>query len=110
MRRPTQPLDNLAAIVIIGLAVWRLGHLLAEENGPSHVMLKMRKRIGINHDEDGKPTDWPETGGLAEWLMCPYCRSVLLSAVMTAGWLLYPPIVMAFAAMTIALWYERHHG
>lgn len=48
------------------MAVWRLSHLLSEENGPFNLSYKLRKAAGV--------------GFLGSLLSCFYCCSVWVSA------------------------------
>ncbi len=48
------------------LATWRLGHLLAEEDGPGSVVVRVRERLGPS--------------ALGELMDCFYCLSVWISA------------------------------
>jgi hypothetical protein len=60
------------ALVIAVLATWRLCHLLAHEDGPFDVVVRLREAAG---------------NGFAGRLMdCPYCQS-LWWAVIPAVWL-----------------------
>lgn len=63
--------------VLCTLAVWRLSHLLACEDGPLDVIVRLRKRIG-----DGF------FGGLMD---CPYCLSVWFAVPF--AWLLSRDVV-----------------
>jgi hypothetical protein len=52
--------------ILVGtLAVWRLTHLLAEEDGPWGVIVHVRRRIG--------------TGPLGQMMDCFYCLSIWIS-------------------------------
>src|SRR3954471_8214458 len=51
--------------VVAALAVWRLTHLLAHEDGPADVIVRVRARVG------------DRVGGLMD---CFYCLSVWMSA------------------------------
>ena len=48
------------------LATWRLTHLLAEEDGPANVVLRLRSRAG--------------SGQLGELMDCFYCLSLWVAA------------------------------
>jgi hypothetical protein len=64
-------------LLVSGLAVWRITHLLAEEDGPWDVVVSLRQRI--------------QSAWLGRMLDCFYCLSVWVTipfAVWTAnGWL-----------------------
>lgn len=61
-------LDPLLAV----LATWRLGHLVAREDGPFDIVTRCRIAAG--------------TGGLGRLMDCPYCLSLWFS-VPFAAWL-----------------------
>jgi len=52
--------------VLASLATWRVTHLLAEEDGPANVVVRVRARLG--------------TSELGELLDCFYCLSVWVAA------------------------------
>ena len=51
---------------IASLVVWRVTHLLAEEDGPANVVVRLRGRLG--------------QGGLGELMDCFYCLSIWVAA------------------------------
>jgi hypothetical protein len=51
---------------VAALAVWRVTHLLAEEDGPVDAVVRLRRRAG--------------SGQLGELMDCFYCLSVWLAA------------------------------
>lgn len=51
---------------LASLAVWRVAHLLAEEDGPVDVVVRLRRRVG--------------SGQLGELMDCFYCLSVWVAA------------------------------
>lgn len=91
---------DFVPVALIALAVWRLGHLLARERGPYAILTRWRESIGIQHEDD-EPSSW--SGELAEWLMCAYCRGILLAIMLTVTWFLVPWLVWALAAAALAL-------
>jgi hypothetical protein len=61
-------LDRLG---LASLATWRVAHLLAEEDGPADVVVRLRERLGES-----------QTGTLMD---CFYCLSVWVAAPMSIG-------------------------
>ncbi len=55
-----------ARFALASLATWRVTHLLAEEDGPANVVVRLRGRLG--------------TGQLGELMDCFYCLSVWVAA------------------------------
>jgi len=53
------------SFVLCALAVWRITHLLAEEDGPWELIVRLRKRVG--------------NGFLGRLLDCFYCLSLWIS-------------------------------
>lgn len=50
------------AYVLAALATWRVAHLIAEEDGPADLVLRLRLRLG--------------TGWLGSWMDCFHCLSI----------------------------------
>lgn len=88
-------------MVPVGLASWRLASLLVNEAGPADVLLHIRCCLGVYHDEDGKPTAWSNI--VASLFSCVWCMSVWTSALMLLVWWIWPPVVLALAASTVAV-------
>lgn len=61
--------DSWFRFVMAALAVWRLSHLLAAEDGPWDVIVKVRRRLG--------------TTKLGKLMDCFYCLSVWISIPFT---------------------------
>ncbi len=61
----------LQAVVAV-LAVWRLGHLVAHEDGPWDAVVRLRQAAG--------------DGFWGRWMDCPYCQSLWWAAP-AATWL-----------------------
>jgi len=79
--------------IVAGLATWRLAHLLAHEDGPFDLILRLRARAGESH--------W---GRLMD---CPYCLS-LWFAVPAAAWLALR--IDAAVADAVLLWLALSGG
>jgi hypothetical protein len=58
--------DDRTRFALVSLAVWRMTHLLAEEDGPADAVVRLRARLG----------DGP-LGGLMD---CFYCLSMWVAA------------------------------
>lgn len=68
MRSAPTPAGRFA---LAALATWRVTHLLAEEDGPADVIVRLRRRAG---------SSW--AGGLMD---CFYCLSVWVAVPFAAG-------------------------
>ena len=60
------PWSNAFTLLVAVLATWRLAHLLAREDGPFDLVLRLRVRLG--------------EGFAGRTLDCPYCLSLWLAA------------------------------
>ena len=59
------PWSNAFTLLVAVLATWRLAHLLAREDGPFDLVLRLRVRLG--------------EGWAGRTLDCPYCLSLWLA-------------------------------
>ena len=89
----------LVAVVVLGLATWRLASMLATEEGPWSIFERLRRRIGIRRGDEGVPYAESE---LAKGLMCVWCNSVWIGAAMTIFYVLLGDVVM-YLTMPLAL-------
>lgn len=92
-------LDLLALSALVGLAVWRVSHIVLYESGPYGLVRRFRERVGVTHNED---TDEPETH-VHEWTHCIWCLSVWVAII-----LLCVPIGVSimFACSAAAIWFN----
>jgi len=65
-------------ILILALATWRLSHLLALEDGPWHILTRVRKLAGERLTEAGVPY---AATHLAEGVTCLWCNSMWFGCV-----------------------------
>lgn len=105
-------------ILVLALAAWRLTELVQYERGPWAIFTRLRKRLGVTHDEDGKPISWPDTE-LGRLARCVYCGSVWTATGLVGLHILAPllafylalPFALSAAAILIAevrSWLEHH--
>lgn len=93
-------MSDLIAVLVSGLAGWRLAALLSYEAGPWHVFERIRDRFA--------PFAGDEPGFVASLLGCAWCTSVYTTALMLALWAFGVSFIpLAFAAMAVAIWMER---
>lgn len=71
-------MDDLARVLICGLAGWRLAWLLLYNEGPFGVFERVRTRVGV-----GKPG---EVGGLALLFSCHVCMTVWTASAAWLAW------------------------
>lgn len=92
----------LEQALLIGLAGWRVAHLLVVEDGPFDIFEKIRQMVGI------KSGEIDSFFGLL--LSCMFCTTVWTCIFMYGLWLLSPTAVIVIAAMSIALMAEALNG
>ena len=97
------------AVIIIGMAAWRLARFAVYEGGPWGFMRWIRERVGIIHDEDGDVVSVPQAvaGNL---LGCVWCTSLWTAMILYVVWVAEPAIVMVVAMWGIASAAEATFG
>ena len=101
-------MELLALSVLLGLAVWRVASLLHTEDAFEW----LRKRIGIEHDEDGFPVIYPDTfwGSI---FGCFWCLSLVVAlplALLGGALARQNPLwwpVLWLASSAVAIWLEK---
>ena len=72
----TAPAASFEQFVIVALCVWRVTHLLNTEDGPGHMLARLRRRAGA--------------GWAGQLLDCFYCLSLWVAApaslLIGSGW------------------------
>lgn len=88
----------LTALLLIGLATYRLARLLVYEDGPGDVVLRLRAWAGCyDYGEDGRPVS-----SLGRALTCVHCSGVYLGSGLFALFLFAPVVVFWLAALGLA--------
>lgn len=90
---------DLIAVVIAGLAGWRIANLLLFEDGPSEILEKFRKFIGI------KPG--LVTGFLPTLFSCMYCLSIWAAALSYLIYVILPEAAIILAAAAVVIIIDR---
>lgn len=90
---------DLIAVVISGLAGWRIASLFLNEEGPWGIFEKVRKLIGI------KPG--PVTGFLPTLFTCIYCLSLWVSLAAYFIYVFLPEAAMIIAAATVVILVDK---
>lgn len=88
---------QLADILIIGLAAWRVSVFVTSGNGPWDTMLRMREMFGVEHDVDGNIQSRP-VAGLGYMITCVWCFSFWAVAFLGGLYVFAPHSVQALAA------------
>jgi hypothetical protein len=98
-------MDELARVIIVGLAGWRVAALLSYEEGPWGVFEQLRRRAGVVEIDLGAPPDAPAPlpGFFGKLLSCVWCTSVWLSLIFWGLWEVhwYVPGIAAAAAIVV---------
>jgi hypothetical protein len=84
------------ALIVLGLATWRISALLSREAGPFRIFEKIRILSGIKHDGDGSVFYIPPRF-FAELLSCVWCVSIWVGTAWYLFWLLTPTFCVAIA-------------
>lgn len=88
-------MQKLVDLLVLGLASFRLSSLIALEEGPLSVFIKVRAELGAyDYDDQGRVKT-----SLGRGISCPYCVGVYIAALLYVAykvrWL--KPIVQVFA-------------
>ncbi|MDP2727536.1 MAG: DUF1360 domain-containing protein [Dehalococcoidia bacterium] len=98
------------ALAVLGLACWRLTNLVQQERGPFAILTQMRRLVGVEHDDEGEPTSWPDTE-VGRLLKCPWCGSIWIAAGLVGFYLAFPTQTIAaaflFALSTVAIAFQE---
>src|SRR5512145_2418561 len=96
----------MIALIVYGMAAWRVASMFVSESGPGDVFLKLRERAGIVHDGDKHAVMIPD-GFFSGIMSCIWCCSVWVGAFWMLFDLFYPwlalRIATAFAFSTAAI-------
>ena len=63
-------------MIALILAIWRVSSLLYDEGGPWDVMVRLREKMGIEHDEEGSPIVYPDS---MQPMQCFWCLTLLVA-------------------------------
>lgn len=101
---------TLTALVIYGLAAWRVASMLVNEAGPGDMFFRLRALAGIGHDDNKIGVIIPD-GFFPSILSCIWCCSVWVGfGWMALDWL-FPLVSLrlaaAFAFSTVAVVVQR---
>jgi hypothetical protein len=98
-------------LAIAGLALWRVSALMAYEQGPWQIFMRLRRRAGVEMYDSGEPTISPQEGYLAQLLSCIWCLSMMLAIPYAAVYMLLPAQVrvasLPFAISALAILVEK---
>jgi hypothetical protein len=79
---------------------------LVNEAGPFDMFMKLRERVGIQHDEEKIPFLIPD-GFLPGVLSCVWCSSVWCAGLFVLAWLILPhvalPVALVLALSAVAV-------
>lgn len=87
-------MDDLTAVLVIGLAAWRTASLLVNEDGPWSVFQRIRQWCGVYRTG--------ELNVVAMALLCVWCTSIWTALALSLLWRLAPFAVVVLAAAALA--------
>ncbi len=90
------PHIGLLELAAMALASWRVAALLVHEAGPFGIVLRLRERLGITHDDSGRASSWPEDG-VARLFTCVWCMSFWTTLSVYGILWVEPDVVMVLA-------------
>lgn len=85
-------------LVILVLATWRIASLLAQEDGPFDLFERLRVLAGTRYNQQSEPVGLTP---LAQGLLCVWCTSVWVGALMTLAY--WRDTRVVWLAMPLAL-------
>jgi hypothetical protein len=87
---------DLLTFVIVGLAVYRISDMLADDTqeGPWDILTRFRNLVGVFYDEYGVQQG---SNIIARMVVCIYCNSFWVGLLATAGWLLVPDVTVVIS-------------
>lgn len=86
---------DLIAVIIAGLAGWRIANLLLFEDGPWFLFERFRKFIGIK--------EGPVEGFFPNLFTCVYCLSIWTSLGAFLVYLIFPEATIVIAAAAVVI-------
>lgn len=100
-------MTDLIDLLVSILATWRITNLLVDDNedGPYDILPKLRYRLGLRYDAQGRA--YP-TNEVSKAINCFWCASfwVGLGVALLPKWARF--ILWPFAYSAGALWMRRH--
>ena len=102
---------DLTTFLVFVLATFRLSSLLAKEDGPGDLLIKLRMRLGTRYDEYSVEVP---TNNLTQGITCMWCNSIWIAALITLSLYLFPVItfwcLLPFALSAGAVVLEGQYG
>lgn len=102
---------NIVHFAILGLAVWRISHMVMGEDGPWDIVAKFRHFLGVRYDENSEPYGTTMASKMA---LCVWCNSVWVGIGYGTLYMFLPiwavGLAMPFALSTCAIFLERFAG
>lgn len=84
-------------LVLLIAAVWRLANLLANEDGPFHMLKTFRSRLARIEVKSRRKNGIISRLHLYEGVNCEYCNSVWFGSLFAALYLLIPTVAVSLA-------------
>lgn len=75
---------------IVALAVWRITSLLVDESGPSDILVRFRRLVGVRKRTTEQGTQRYGTNWVASGLTCVWCTSVWVAFILWPLFFFFP--------------------
>jgi len=79
------------SLLLLVLATWRLSAMIAYEVGPWRLFVRLRRLVGIEPDDAGRPAAWNPDAFLAGLFVCLWCVSVWVGPALMVMVVVWPP-------------------
>lgn len=89
---------NLAELLILAFATWRITNLLVDDNeeGPYEILPKIRHFLGVEYDEKSRRYGRNQIG---KALICPWCTSVWIGFILGGAYLINAPVTLGVSLL-----------
>lgn len=87
-------------LVILGLATWRLSHMISREHGPWHIFGKLKTWAGAQYA--GPVLGWQALTFWGMLFSCPLCLSVWVAGLLYLSVLYWPASWIPIAVLAVS--------
>ena len=75
-------MDKRTTYVLYALAIWRVSSMLVQEEGPGDIFVKLRHKVGVQHDMHNRAYG---ESFISKLFTCVVCMSVWISTFFVIG-------------------------
>lgn len=102
---------TLLIFAVLGLATWRIGSMVAVEDGPIGIFGWFRDKVGVKYDEQSEPSG---SNFFAEGIKCVWCNSIWIGIAFAIAYWFQPTLTMfialPFSLSAVAIIVEEYVG